>query len=135
MAEYSKTSKERLATCHESLAWLFTVVVQNYDCSILEGYRTPERQAELLAKGKSKVKDGKHNSFPSNAVDVSPYPIPKNWGVGDNLELAKFYHFAGYVKATADSLGVKIRWGGDWNGNNDFSDQTFNDLVHFELVD
>ena len=134
MAEFSKKSKDQLATCHQDLAWLFSIVVQNYDCLILEGYRTPERQAKLQATGKSKLKEGKHNAFPSNAVDASPYPIPKNWGDKDWKERAQVYHFAGYVKATADSLGLKIRWGGDWNGNNDFNDQNFDDLVHFELI-
>jgi peptidoglycan L-alanyl-D-glutamate endopeptidase CwlK len=27
----------------------------------------------------------------------------------------------------------RIRWGGDWDMDNDLSDNTFNDLVHFEL--
>ena len=31
-------------------------------------------------------------------------------------------------------MNIKLRWGGDWNDNKDFSDQTFDDLVHFELV-
>jgi peptidoglycan L-alanyl-D-glutamate endopeptidase CwlK len=27
-----------------------------------------------------------------------------------------------------------IRWGGDWDGDQDFRDQTFDDLAHFELI-
>jgi hypothetical protein len=27
-----------------------------------------------------------------------------------------------------------IRWGGDWDRDNDFSDQKLNDLCHFELI-
>ena len=27
-----------------------------------------------------------------------------------------------------------VRWGGDWNMDNNFKDQKFNDLPHFELV-
>ena len=41
--------------------------------------------------------------------------------------------FAGYVQGVAEQLGIKIRWGGDWDSDFDFKDQTFNDLVHFEL--
>ena len=42
---------------------------------------------------------------------------------------------AGYIQATADKLGIKIRWGGDWDSDGDLDDQTFMDLGHFELVD
>lgn len=70
----------------------------------------------------------KHNSQPSKAVDVSPYPI--NW---NNKE--GFYHFAGFVRATAQQMGIKIRWGGDWNGNFDLKDQNFFDLPHFEILE
>ena len=47
--------------------------------------------------------------------------------------LCRFYHFAGWVLATASRLSIPIRWGGDWDGDRDFMDQTFDDLVHFEL--
>ena len=62
------------------------------------------------------------------AVDVCPYPIDWN-----NKE--RFYHFAGYVKGIADSMGIKIRWGGDWDGDTVFDDQSFHDLPHFELLE
>jgi len=52
-------------------------------------------------------------------------------------------YLAGIMIATAKKLGVKIRWGGDWNGDHKFSgranskrtdkSQRFDDLVHFEL--
>ena len=32
----------------------------------------------------------------------------------------------------AAAEGIKIRWGGDWDRDNDLADQSFNDLVHFE---
>lgn len=34
----------------------------------------------------------------------------------------------------AESLEIKIRWSGYWNGNFDLKDQKFYDLVHFEVV-
>ena len=70
----------------------------------------------------------KHNSFPSLAVDVAPYPI--NWS-----DKERFYFFAGYVKATADQMKIKIRWGGDWDGDTKVRDQTFMDLPHYELIE
>jgi hypothetical protein len=42
-------------------------------------------------------------------------------------------YFAGYVKGIAMMLGIPIRWGGDWNSNNDLKDNNFDDLPHFEL--
>jgi peptidoglycan L-alanyl-D-glutamate endopeptidase CwlK len=35
----------------------------------------------------------------------------------------------------ANTLGIKIRWGGDWNGDLQFRDEKFKDLPHFELVE
>lgn len=131
MPKYSKRSKNKLSTCDEKLQALLNEVIKNYDCTILEGHRTVERQLELYNQGKSKIdginKLGKHNYSPSKGIDVAPYPVDWN-------DTKRFYHFAGYVKGVADTLGINIRCGADWDGDNDFSDQTFNDLVHFEVV-
>lgn len=137
MPNFSKSSQQKLNTCHHKLVFLFETVVEKYDCTILEGARPDSKQNQLYKAGRSKKKGGqsKHNQSPSLAVDSSPYPIPKEWGEKDFKELAKFYHFAGYVKGTAARLGIKIRWGGDWNSNNKFNDQKFDDLVHFELLE
>lgn len=139
MPSFSKESMSMLNTCHADLIKVFTKVVQTYDCKILEGHRGEKRQNELFSQGKSKLKypNGEHNGTPSRAVDVAPYPI--NWGEsGTSAQrqkaIARFYHFAGYALAVANEMGVKLRWGGDWDGDKDFSDQTFDDLVHFELA-
>ena len=128
MPKFSNRSKERLATCHADLQRLFNEVIKKYDCAILEGHRSNERQEELYHQGKSKLRAGfsKHNENPSIAVDVAPYPI--NWN-----DRNRFYHFVGYVKGVADQLGIEIRCGADWDGDNDLHDQTFFDLPHFEL--
>ena len=130
MPQFGKTSLEKLSTCHKDLQKLFGEVVKHYDCVVLDGYRSNEKQEELFKQGKSKLRAGssKHNLNPSLAADVVPYPIDWN-------DKNKFYHFIGYVKATADQLGIKIRCGGDWDGDNDLKDQTFFDLPHFELTD
>jgi len=64
---------------------------------------------------------------PARAVDVVPYPI--DW---DDRE--GFYAFGGFVKGVASQKGIKIRWGGDWDSDNDLHDQNFIDLPHFELA-
>ena len=137
MPKFSGSSHRKLETCDQQLQYLFCEIVKKYDCSVLYGYRSSEEQDELYRIGRSQLKGGKskHNKKPSLAVDVSPYPIPDNWGNKANWkERAKFYHFAGYVKGLADQLGIKIRYGGDWDGDNDFDDQSFDDLVHFEIL-
>ena len=130
MYKFSEKSKAKLATCNGRLQELFNQVIKYYDCSILEGHRSDERQEELFRQGKSKLRAGqsKHNKNPSLAIDVAPYPIDWN-------DKNKFYHFVGYVKATADQLNIKIRCGADWDNDNDLNDQTFFDLPHFELVE
>ena len=129
MPRFSESSKNKLDTCHTKLQQLMHVVVYNYDCTVLVGHRTEEAQTKAFDEGNSKVQwpDSKHNSQPSLAVDVAPYPI-----IWDDKE--RFYHFAGYVLGVASSMDIKLRWGGDWDGDHDFKGQTFNDLVHFELV-
>lgn len=150
MFYYSNKSKEKLESCHADLQILFNEVIKGpYDCTILEGARSTERQQELFAQGKSKLdgikKESKHQITKerpkSLAVDACPYPIDwKKLDKGDRFEYYRFYHFVGYVKATADRLyregkmTHKIRCGADWDGDNSFTDQNFHDLPHFELV-
>ena len=43
---------------------------------------------------------------------------------------------AGRVMQEADRLGVTLRYGGDWDMDETVvSDQTFQDLVHFEIYE
>ena len=131
MPEFSKKSLSKLSTCHSDLQKLFFSVIKDADCSVIEGHRKKIRQNKLCQDGLSKVQypDSKHNKLPSEAVDVGPY-IP---GKGISYETRQCYFFAGYVKARASELGIQIRWGGDWDSDNDVNDQKFKDLHHFEL--
>lgn len=147
MPQFSYLSLDRLNTCDPRLRDLFKRVVERVDCSVLEGHRTAERQEELLRLGRSKVHNSKHLATPAAAVDVAPYPIPARFGnVPELLDagltvlevskvVARFYALAGYVRGVADERGIGVRWGGDWDGDWDFRDQTFDDLVHYELTD
>lgn len=133
MARFGKSSKMKLTTVHPKLKFLFEEVVKEYDCVIVCGHRNKENQDKVFREGKSKVQfpDSKHNSSPSMAVDVAPYIAYKGIPWNDHRQ---FYYFAGYVMAIAERMGTKIRWGGDWNMNNDVADQNFFDLPHFELL-
>lgn len=130
MPSFSEKSLARLATCDSRLQQVFQQVVQEFDCSIIEGHRNKERQNRMVDQGKSQVRwpDGKHNTEPSLAVDVCPYPV-----VWDDRERQTL--FAGYVLATAKAMGIDLRWGGDWDLDTEVRDNSFDDLVHFEIVE
>ena len=52
-----------------------------------------------------------------------------------NTILNSFYYFGGIVRGIALEMGIRIRWGGDWDGDHTLNDQNFNDLLHFEVID
>jgi len=127
MPKFSKASAIKLATCHPDLQRLFNEIIKTRDCTIICGARTLEDQQKAFAGGFSKI-DGiktksKHQISAekplSDAVDVLPYPIKWDDRKGhDNFALA--------VKATAEHLKIKVRWGGDFKG--------FRDAPHWEIV-
>lgn len=129
MPGFSVLSMSRLQTCDVRLQELFAWVVLSVDCAILCGHRGQEAQHAAFLAGTSKLDwpDGKHNGTPATAVDVVPYPV--DWK--DKIRMA---YFGGYVLAAARSKGIPIRWGHDWNGNNDLFDQKFIDSPHYELI-
>ena len=135
MYKYSIQSEIKLGCCDSRLARIFEEVITMVDISIITSYRDLKKQKELYREGLSKVEEGKHNVYPSLAVDAAPYPI--KWDSFKDIpkNRARFYFLAGIVKAIAVSHDVKIRWGGDWDGDNDFNDQTFDDLCHWEIVE
>ena len=128
MPRFGSRSINRIKTCDQRLQELFYEVVKHFDCTIIEGHRGEERQNKAYNDGKSKVKypNGKHNQFPSVAVDVAPYPI--DW---DDRE--RFTLFAGFVLGIAKSMGINLRWGGDWDQDWTVKDNKFDDFPHFEL--
>jgi len=140
MPIFAQTSSSRLATCDRDIQTIFMEVVKFYDCSIIEGHRTAERQNKHWQKGrdndiitdKGKVvtyKDGynkksKHQGYPSTAVDVTPYP--SMW-----KDKQEFQKLAAIVKWVQDMLydqgriSSKLEWGGDW--------KSFLDMPHWQL--
>ena len=149
MPSYSQKSLDELGTANMLLQNLFNVVIQYVDCTILFGNRPKDLQFEFFKKGRTlsgsgewfisnkaevvTYKDGynnpsMHNYTPSKAVDAVSYPI-------DWEDVSQAYYFAGIVKGIAIMMGIKIRWGGDFNSNNQVADENFKDLYHFELVE
>jgi hypothetical protein len=130
MPSFGKSSQDKLATCDPRLQKVFNEVIKYFDCTVIEGHRGEEAQNKAFAEGKSKLKypQGKHNKTPSLAADVLPYPIDWN-------DTNRMRYFAGFVVGIAATMGIKLRWGGDWNQNTELKDNSFNDLPHFEIAD
>ena len=129
MARFGSRSESRLATIDPDLVEVLRDAIKVYDFTIICGHRTEEAQNEAFATGASKTRypDSKHNSFPSDAVDVAPWPI--NWH--DSLAFARL---AGIIEACAHKRGVPIRLGMDWDGDGGSKDQSFMDVGHLERV-
>jgi len=129
MPEFSQISQRRLFTCDPLLISLFNEVIKHMDCSILEGFRSKDDQNALFDAKRTQLKwpDSNHNKVPSLAVDVAPYPI-------DWKDRERFSYFAGFVKGVASQLFIPIRWGGDWDSDNQVKDNVFDDLSHYELM-
>lgn len=136
MPKFSQDSFSKLSTCHPDLQVLFYEVIKYFDCTIIEGYRNEEDQEKAFVSGNTQLHfpHGKHNRQPSMAADVAPYPI--DWNNNN-----RSYWFAGYVMGIAQKLKDlgkmthAVRFGGDWNMDNDIDNERFKDLVHFELVE
>lgn len=130
MPAFSPTSDNRLNTCHPDLQRVMRYAIQHIDLTVISGHRTKEQQDELFRTGKSQLRGGasKHNASPSLAVDVIPWPV--DWS-----DREQFTYFAGFIMGIAASMGIELRWGGDWNRDTRLSDNSFDDLAHFELVE
>lgn len=131
MYKFSKRSKDNLATANIKLQQLFNAVIEEFDCTVIYGHRTPEEQFELFKKGREKkdgwwvktgkvvtnldgtTKKSKHNYYPSKAVDVVPYPL-------DWKDIKAFELLAKVVKAKAEELSIEVTWGGDWVSLRDY---------------
>ena len=131
MRKWGNGSIEQLNTCTDDVQWLLTTVLEEVaDVSAIEGHRNEERQNSLYPKyTKLKFPHGKHNEYPSKAVDVQPYPTPDT----DVKLAAALGYIAGRAKAIGLERGLIVRWGGDWDQDGDLTDQTFDDLYHLEV--
>jgi len=123
MPSFGERSLRNLENVHPALVELFSEVVKVRDCTIVSGFRTESEQTALLEHDPPRTTlawpNSKHNSIPSRAVDVAPYPI--DWS-----DISGFCYFAGYVQRVAEDMGIAVRWGGFW--------RRFPDYSHWELA-
>lgn len=118
----SKTSRQKLNTCHSDLIKLIEAVAETEKCAVICGFRGRHEQEKAYMAGKSKAKWGqsKHNLKPSHAVDV--VPVPLNWE-----DIPAFEKLGEKIMAKAKELGINIRWGRDFTNLKDYP--------HFELME
>ena len=138
MPKFGKRSLLCIDTCHPDLQQLLHEVIKKVDISVRWGWRGEKDQNGFVAAGTSRTRwpNSKHNNVDDDgnpeslAFDAYPYPVPPRTAAG----LRRHCWVSGYIKATADRMGIKLRQGIDWDGDGDFSDQRLNDLVHHELL-
>ena len=129
MPELSQKSLNKLSQCHPDLQRVFLEVIKTFDFTVIEGYRTKEDQDANFYKGVSRVKwpNSKHNTLPSKAIDVWPWPVPRDSKGNLDSNSPKWRELAALVLEKAEELGVKIEWGGNWT--------SIVDLPHFQIKD
>ena len=124
MPKFGKRSKSRLKGVDARLVNVLNQLIKIMDVTIIEGLRSKERQEQLLAQGKTKTRFSKH--IEGKAVDLAPYPI-------DWEDRERFHYMGGMLRGIGHQLGLKIRWGGDWDSDGEIKDNAFDDLVHVEI--
>jgi len=142
MHEFSHTSKERLATCHEDLQLIMitAIAISDVDFGIAEGHRSIEKQQQYYAEGKSQIdgvsKKGKHNYEPSLAADIYPWSEGRaDWDEETLSYLSGIIHAVSEMLFMDKKITHKVRWGGNWDMDGTImTDQTFADRPHFELI-
>lgn len=114
-----KKSLNRLSTCDEKLQKLVKELSSKMEITVLCGHRGEADQEAAFKAGNSKLQypNSKHNSLPSKAVDIAPYPI-------DWKDLKRFNEMCNKVESIAAKLGIKIRLGRTFK---------FVDMPHVEL--
>lgn len=147
----SELSLKRLEGVHPDLVAVVkrAIELSDVDFAVLEGVRTADQAyinwgkgrtvAQLRAKGVptkyaqphlpkvtwlSEPLNSKH--IKGNAVDLAPLPIDWN-------NFKRFDQVAKAMKLASEELGVKVKWGADWDGDGIYREKGETDSPHFEI--
>lgn len=151
MPHFGTRSKQNLQGIHPLLVAIANRVVAVFDIAVTSGVRTALEQQELYAIGRTKeldrspvtsidgVKQKSNHQVKEDgygyAIDCDPYPIDYS---NDILVRGRYYTMYGVFLLAAEQICLNtpytIRWGGDWDGDHSFKDQSFHDLPHIELI-
>lgn len=120
MPSFGRLSLERLKTCDPRLQDVAHAAIIRVNFSVACGHRGEQEQNEAFARGFSKLvyPKSRHNTSPSQAMDLVPWPVDWN-----NIEA--FKGLAKIVLEEAAKLHIPLEWGGDW--------ARFRDLPHYQL--
>lgn len=120
MLRLGARSESRLVGVHPDLVRVVRRAIELSKCdfTVLEGLRSPERQAELVKSGASKTLKSRH--LTGHAVDLGAY-------VGGSVvwETKYYREIAASVLAAASECNIPVEWGGNFRG--------FFDGPHFQL--
>jgi peptidoglycan L-alanyl-D-glutamate endopeptidase CwlK len=145
---YGTASLNHLAGVTPRLRRVFLSAINLCDITIIDGIRTRAEQERNLANGASTTLRSKHLPQPpdnlSRAVDATLHPVA--WAALERgfdavkradpeLRILEHVWMMGALAGIAHEQGVKVRQGTDWNRNAQMEDQTFNDLVHTEILE
>lgn len=145
---FSERSLSNLQGVNQGLVMVAhrAISITKIDFGVIEGVRTPERQAYLVETGASHTTNSKH--LTGDAIDVMAYI-----GNRASWECCLYDEIADAFKLAAQNIDVPVRWGGAWHCKNiclhddpmeclmnDYVDlrraqgrRPFLDLGHFEI--
>ena len=128
MPSFGAKSQNHLINLDHRLRLICVEAIKIFDFSIIDSYRDKQTQSVYYATGKSKLMwpHSRHNTYPSHAMDIVPYPVDFN-------DWQRFHYMAGIIEAISRSHNIDLVWGGDWNDNQVFADEKWRDLAHFEI--
>ena len=137
----SARSTRVLGELDERLQAVCNKAIRRIDFSLISGLRTTQEQQALYAATPRTtqidgvIKRSRHQAGvngKAGAFDFIPAPWSTTVGWYDRPVFTAYAH---YFIGIGDTLGIPIRWGGDWNGDFRWKDQTFHDFPHIELID
>lgn len=120
--KFGKSSERRLVGVHPRLVAVVRLALEktSQDFTVFEGVRDVETQREYVQRGVSQTMNSKHivqSDGYGHAVDNVPWirSAPR-W------EMIPCCNIAYAMRAAAEELGTRVRWGGCWrvlNGTTD----------------
>lgn len=133
MNTWGEFSLKNRATLHVDLQRVIDEALKTTNMRCQCGHRGEDAQNAAVANGTSKLRwpNSKHNSQPSLAVDLLPWPFDfdKDW-----KDRSRFARMMGHVESAAKRLGIPIRLGLDFDGDERTDvDEEWKDFPHVEL--
>jgi peptidoglycan L-alanyl-D-glutamate endopeptidase CwlK len=107
--KFSERSLKNLEHVHPDLSRLMkeSIAISDIDFGILEGLRSPERQQDVIAKGKSWTTNSRH--LTGHAVDVGVFLDNRlTW---DYPYYEKLFNI---IMPQSVRLKIPVSWGGNW---------------------